>query len=203
MLSPCLKLQFVKSQGLLLCCRQQRILQKSLHHPGPLFGSGDPVPFIFDKTIIAVAEPFCDEPGIGRRDQRIELSRKHQRGDSTGNGFNLEESLLKLPLKLENPEEKKRITESLQRGNRQAVTLDVQGKDRKIFVEAAPQFKSLNYYNEQGKRLQLQSVLQNPEQAFGERQTANQSKKQKAGKPDDDLEDAGKKKKTKRHQVSH
>jgi hypothetical protein len=118
-------------------------------------------------------------------------------------GFDLEKSLLLLPLKLENPDEKKRLMESLQRGNRQSVTLDIDGKERKIFVEAAPQFKSLNYYNEQGKRLQLQSVLQNPEQAFGERQSTKETKKQKAGKPDDDLEDKPKKRQSKRQGVSH
>jgi len=89
-------------------------------------------------------------------------------------GFDLEKKLLELPLKLENPDEKNRLMESLQRGNRQTVTLNLQGQERKIAIEAAPQFKSLNYYDEHGKRLSLQSVLQTPQQAFGERQT-NQS----------------------------
>lgn len=117
-------------------------------------------------------------------------------------GFDLERSLLHLPLKLDNPEEKKRLMESLQRGNRQSVTLDIGGKEKKIFVEAAPQFKSLNYYNEQGKRLQLQSVLQHPEQALGEKQNTKAVKKQKADKPDDDL-DKPKKKQIKRQGISH
>lgn len=120
-------------------------------------------------------------------------------------GFNLEQVLLQLPLKLENPEEKKRLMESLQRGNRQLVKLEIGGKECKIYVEAAPQFKSLNYYNEQGKRLQLQSVLQHPEQAFGEKQAAKETQKQtkeekvKAG---DDLEKGQKKRKVKRQAIS-
>jgi len=118
-------------------------------------------------------------------------------------GFDLEKSLLSLPLKLTNPEEKKRLMESLQRGNRQLVALDIGGKERKIFVEAAPQFKSLNYYNEGGKRLQLQSVLQNPEQALGEKQGEKEVKKQKAGKGDEDGDSSQKKKHVKRQAVSH
>ncbi|WP_431213781.1 hypothetical protein ACQ86N_02450 [Puia sp. P3] len=84
---------------------------------------------------------------------------------------------------MENPEEKKRLMESLQRGNRQTVTLNLQGQERKIATEAAPQFKSLNYYDEHGKRLQLQSILQTPQQAFGEQSAQqNTSNNQTAGK---------------------
>jgi hypothetical protein len=117
-------------------------------------------------------------------------------------GFDLEKSLLALPVQLANPEEKKRLMESLERGNRQAINIQVGGQDRKIFIEAAPQFKSLNFYNEDGKRLQLQSVLQNPAQTFGEKQTTKETSKQKAGKGDDDLEDSSKKKKQTKRQGS-
>jgi hypothetical protein len=118
-------------------------------------------------------------------------------------GFDLEKSLLQLPLKLANPDDRKRLMESIERGNRQSVTLEIGGKERKIFVEAAPQFKSLNYYSEHGKRLQLQSVLQHPEQAFGEKQTAKQGKTQKADKTGDDDLDKPKKKQRKRQSVAH
>jgi hypothetical protein len=114
-------------------------------------------------------------------------------------GFDLEKSLLALPIQLANPDEKIRLLESLQRGNRQAVTLQVGGQDRKIYIEAAPQFKSLNFYNTEGKRMQLQSILQNPAQAFGEKQPNKETTKQKLGKDGDDLEDSSKKnKQTKR-----
>jgi hypothetical protein len=109
---------------------------------------------------------------------------------------------LSLPIQLANPDDKKRLLESLERGNRQLVNIQVGGQDRKIFIEAAPQFKSLNFYNEDNKRLQLQSVLQNPEQAFGEKQANKQSSKQQAGKGDDDLEDSSKKKKQTKRQGS-
>ncbi len=119
-------------------------------------------------------------------------------------GFDLEKSLLALPIQLANPDDKIRLLESLQRGNRQAVTIQIGGQDRKIFIEAAPQFKSLNFYNTEGKRLQLQSVLQNPAQAFGEKQSNKETSKQKLGKDGDDLEDSSKKKKqTKRQGLSN
>ena len=74
-------------------------------------------------------------------------------------GFDLDATLLQRPIKeLQVPEHRERLIASLERGNRQLVTFAENGKKVKAFIEAAPQFKSLNYYNEQHKRVDLQTI---------------------------------------------
>lgn len=63
-------------------------------------------------------------------------------------GFNLEAAVAKYNIKeLTDPETKKSLLESLERGNRQAVTLSDGVKEVRIFIEASPQYKSLNMYD--------------------------------------------------------
>jgi len=69
-------------------------------------------------------------------------------------GYDLEKVLAQVPLKeLERPESKAALMESLQRGNRQAVTMDVDGSSKRFFIEAAPQYKQLNWYDERQIRI--------------------------------------------------
>lgn len=90
-------------------------------------------------------------------------------------GYKLDEALAKLPLKELNIEaDKTRLTESLQRGNRQAATIVQDGKEQKIFIEAAPQFKTLNIYDSNMQRINAQSLLGKKE----EKQEMQESKKE-------------------------
>ena len=74
-------------------------------------------------------------------------------------GFDLDATLLQKSIKeLHIPEQRERLIASLERGNRQLVTFAENGKEVKAFIEAAPQFKSLNYYNEQHKRVDLLTI---------------------------------------------
>jgi len=118
-------------------------------------------------------------------------------------GFDLEKVLDLLPIReMETPEGKKQLMESLQRGNRQIVTLEAEGKNIKLFVEAAPQFKSLNYYNSEMKRMQSQEVSTAHRQTNGNGQQQDgmkESVKQKAS-GDDDI-DGPKKKRSRRQSV--
>ena len=85
-------------------------------------------------------------------------------------GFDLEKALAKHPIKeLENQQERCRLTDSLQKGNRQSVTFLLDGSEQKRFVEASPQFKSVTVYDEQNKRIR---------QAQGEKQPKNQATSQ-------------------------
>ncbi len=43
--------------------------------------------------------------------------------------------------------------ESLQRGNRQAVNIEVDGVTKRFFVEALPQYKQLNWYDKRQVRI--------------------------------------------------
>jgi len=97
-------------------------------------------------------------------------------------GFDLEKVLEKHPFKeLLNPGDKTQLMESLQRGNRQMVTLEKEGKDVKIFIEAAPQFKSLNYYNAEMKRVNSHELVEGEKQG----QEKKNGMKQKTGGDDD------------------
>ncbi|OJV19103.1 MAG: hypothetical protein BGO21_20555 [Dyadobacter sp. 50-39] len=69
-------------------------------------------------------------------------------------GFELEKSLEKFPVKeLLDPNERVKLLESLERGNRQAVTFKGEEGEQKRFIEANPQFKSVTIYDQDQKRL--------------------------------------------------
>lgn len=63
-------------------------------------------------------------------------------------GFDLEKVLSKLSIKeLSNEQDKAALLNSLQKGNRQAVTFSQNGSEQRQYVEANPQFKSINIYD--------------------------------------------------------
>lgn len=90
-------------------------------------------------------------------------------------GFDLEKSVASLPLKeLGNVQEREKLIKSLERGNRQLVTLEHNGKQHNLFIEASPQFKSLNVYDLSARRINVRYLL---EQA-SEKKGAVQAKKE-------------------------
>ncbi len=71
-----------------------------------------------------------------------------------GYGFDLQATLKKYPIKeLESQESLEKLTKSLEKGNVQAVTFVREGKDEKMYVEANPQFKTLNVYHSDMKKV--------------------------------------------------
>jgi hypothetical protein len=118
-------------------------------------------------------------------------------------GFKLDEVLAKHPIKeLQSPEEKQKLVESLQRGNRQMVTLEAAGQSVKIFIEAAPQYKSLNYYDAHGKRMQAPEVSNALKETNGKEQKQEGPKTSAKQAPgDDDVEGSSKKRRTRRQAV--
>lgn len=90
-------------------------------------------------------------------------------------GYDLGQALAKHPIKeLSNEVDKGRLMESLQRGNRQSITFQNGDKEQKVFIEAAPQFKSLNFYDGNMKRVNAQT--------FNEKQSEGQTEKQQSKK---------------------
>ncbi len=76
-------------------------------------------------------------------------------------GFDLKVVLQNHPIKeLLTETDSQRLIESLERGNRQSVTLTIQGKEQKVFIEAAPQFKSLNFYEASGQRIRTDKLYE-------------------------------------------
>jgi len=112
-------------------------------------------------------------------------------------GYNLQATLNKHPIKeLQNETDAHRLVASLERGNRQAVTLEIKGKEQNVFIESVPQFKSLNFYDASNQRLRTDQLYEkaSPEPSVKE------DKKQslKSGVAGDDSEPDLGPKKTKR-----
>ncbi|OJV98528.1 MAG: hypothetical protein BGO52_11765 [Sphingobacteriales bacterium 44-61] len=107
-------------------------------------------------------------------------------------GFDLPATLAKLPIKeIQDEKQAERLMESLQRGNRQSVTIQLpDNRETKVFIEAAPQFKSLNLYDANMKRTNLQALSEGQKEGQSEKQGAKQSQG-----PAADGEDGGPEKK--------
>ena len=64
-------------------------------------------------------------------------------------GYNLEKTLANFPIKeLNDPEQKKQLLSSLEKGNAQQVTVSKDGKEAKYYIEAVPQFQNINVYDQ-------------------------------------------------------
>jgi hypothetical protein len=60
---------------------------------------------------------------------------------------------------LDGGDKEKALMQSLQKGNIQSVTIGVNGEQRKMFIEANPQFKTINLYNDRMQRLGQEQTL--------------------------------------------
>ena len=68
-------------------------------------------------------------------------------------GYNLESTLDKFPIReLQNEQQKERLLSSLQRGNKQSVTMNVEGRDQMFFLQANPQFKTVSVFDKGATR---------------------------------------------------
>lgn len=100
-------------------------------------------------------------------------------------GFDLEAELAKHPIReLSDQQQKDQLIDSLNRGNRQAVIFEKDGKEVMHFVEANPQFKTLNVYDEHMKRLDNRQS-NDQTQSQGQQSSAKQSAKQGQDAEDD------------------
>lgn len=93
-------------------------------------------------------------------------------------GFKLEETLARYPIKeLQHPVPKARLLESLQKGNLQSVTFVLDGKEERRHIEAAPRFKSINQYDENGIRTGFRRQQNEQQgQASSQQQTPRENK---------------------------
>lgn len=106
-------------------------------------------------------------------------------------GFNLEAEVSKISLQeLGNPDYKKQLLESLQKGNLQSATLISEEGESKVFLQAKPQFKRIGVYDEHMKEIEVtmgqkagQSQSQKNNQKVGSNgQTEQKNNKNKANK---------------------
>ena len=85
-------------------------------------------------------------------------------------GYGLRQALVKYPIKeLEHVESSQSLIRSLEKGNRQSVTFIIEGQEQKMFIEANPQFKSLNIYTSDLLRVNRQLQIQPEKKDPGEK----------------------------------
>lgn len=73
-------------------------------------------------------------------------------------GYNVGSALRAVPLKNDDYETFESIADSLKKGRREEVLLLIQGREMKVFLEANPRFKSLNFYNDRMQKLSLAEI---------------------------------------------
>ena len=119
-------------------------------------------------------------------------------------GYDLGAALGKHPIKeLTNDTDKTRLLESLQKGNLQSVTFEREGKEQKHFIEANPQFKTINIYDSKMQRVTKQDLGE--KEGKGEKDSVKQDKKesQKTGSDDEEGGSGGQKSNTKKKRKQH
>ncbi|CAD0004855.1 hypothetical protein [Flavobacterium chungangense] len=80
---------------------------------------------------------------------------------NSGYGYDLEKAV-QLPLKeLSNKNEADKLKYDLKQGNRLPVTLIKNGNEHRFYIEANPQFKSVNIYDEHSRKITLSTALGN------------------------------------------
>ncbi|MFH7017398.1 hypothetical protein [Flavobacterium sp. FlaQc-47] len=80
----------------------------------------------------------------------------------SGYGYDLEKALQQLPLKeLSNKTQADKLKDELKQGNRLPVTLIKNGKEHRFYIEANPQFKSVNIYDEHSRKITIATALGN------------------------------------------
>jgi hypothetical protein len=102
-------------------------------------------------------------------------------------GYDLNKELEKHPLEeLKNQENKQRLMESLEKGNRQSVTFSNDGIQEKKFIEANPRFKTINVYDSHMHRLDNRQTKEEKQIQVG-----NDPAKQRAKNENRNAEEAG------------
>ncbi len=100
-------------------------------------------------------------------------------------GYDLDKVLQQLPLKeLLNKVEADKLQEALKNGNRISVSFVKDGNEQRFYIEANPQFKSVNIYDEHSRKITLHTALGNKTMdamkvthKVNEQQQQNQAKK--------------------------
>jgi hypothetical protein len=118
-------------------------------------------------------------------------------------GFDLKATLEKYQVKeLPSFDNTMSLIESLQRGNREAVTIVKDGSEQKLFIEASPRFKSLNLYDGDMKRVNIKDLSEKKSENQLQTQSKKQTAKQNVSDADDGTDKSQKKKQRQRQTLS-
>ncbi|MFH6943359.1 hypothetical protein [Flavobacterium sp.] len=115
-------------------------------------------------------------------------------------GYDLEATLSKHPIKeLETPKYKEDLINSLKKGNLQSATFQKEGNEIKQYIEASPQFKTINVYDSNLQRIDNRKSKEEKQSESQQTSEKQGSKKQNQTTDDDGPEvpkEAKKKKKS-------
>lgn len=101
-------------------------------------------------------------------------------------GYDLEATLTKHPIKeLENPKFKEDLLDSLKKGNLQSATFLKEGNEIKQYIEASPQFKTINIYDGNFQRIENRQTKEE-NQSEGEKTAVKRDNKKQIQSTDDD-----------------
>ena len=96
-------------------------------------------------------------------------------------GFDLEKTLSKYPIKeLGNEKFKADLIRSMERGNLQSATFQVNGKDEKIYLTPNLTFKTLHAFDEKNQKVSLSNLMENFRQ---QQSNKDENKQQLSEKP--------------------
>lgn len=102
----------------------------------------------------------------------------------SGYGYDLEKAVQQVPLKeLSNRTEADKLKDALKQGNRQSVILIKNGNEHRFYIEANPQFKTVNIYDEQSRKVTLATALGNkPMETVKQMQKSNEHQEEQHSK---------------------
>ncbi|MFH6958946.1 hypothetical protein ACHRV1_16220 [Flavobacterium aquidurense] len=117
-------------------------------------------------------------------------------------GYDLEATLSKHPIKeLETPKYKEDLINSLKKGNLQSATFQKEGNEIKQYIEASPQFKTINVYDSNLQRIDNRKSKEE-KQSETQQASEKQGSKKKNQTADDDGPEVPKEAKKKRKSQS-
>jgi hypothetical protein len=97
---------------------------------------------------------------------QFDLNDKYSNGNycikefQSGYGYDIEKVLQQLPLKeLSSKTEADKLQNALEQGSRHSVILIKDGSEHRFYIEANPQFKSVNIYDEHSRKVTLATAL--------------------------------------------
>ena len=118
-------------------------------------------------------------------------------------GYDLEATLGKHPIKeLENTKYKEDLMDSMKKGNLQSATFLKEGNEIKQYIEANPQFKTINVYDSNMQRIDNRQSKEE-KKAEGEKASVKQDDKKQSQRADDEGPEVPKEAKKKRKSQSN
>lgn len=118
-------------------------------------------------------------------------------------GYDLEATLANHPIKeLENPKYKEDLMDSMKKGNLQSATFLKEGNELKQYIEASPQFKTINIYDSNMQRIDNRHSKEE-KQSEAENASVKQDSKKQNQSADDDSPEVPKEAKKRRKSQSN